>query len=107
MESRERERARSAWQGADSGAEARGAGRGVIRGIFPIEKVTQPLKTNKTPSWEIHKVEKFTYLHHICRTEVKDRSAKGRVRFFGAVYAHSSTKGSSQRIHFTVLCSCV
>lgn len=107
MESRERERARLAWQGADRGSEARGAGRGAIQGIFPIEKVTQPLRTNKTPSQEIHKVEIFTYLRHICRTEVKDRSAKGRVRFFGAVYARSSTEGSSQSIHFTVLYSCV
>lgn len=31
------------------------------------------MRTNKPPSWEIHKAEKFAYLYHICQTEVKDR----------------------------------
>lgn len=54
-----------------------------FRIFSPIEKVTQPTRTKKPPSWEAHKVEEFTYLGHICQTEVKGRREvrKGQSRF--------------------------
>lgn len=58
------------------------------------------MRTEKPPSWEIHKAEKFTYF----QTEDTDRREAQQGGFSVAVHAHSSTEVEQLRRQPAYLC---